>query len=374
MSNQISRFKVSTFKKNDWAPISFVLFFLGGSILVGLSKFLELPTIIIIFIPILILVGYGLTAWFLPRLELRKDQIGDNLYYLGFLLTLVSLSVTLIQYSSSSNEDYIVSNFGVALVATIFGIAGRTFLNQMRKDVVAVEKEIQAMLSESALKLRGQISSTIENFASLNRQMEQITIESAQHISQAHKVLADGLIDSIDDVVKPVEASLNSVIFELKNQIYKATSEINSATESMVIELNHQTQVFSNVSKSYEEAIDFSDLKFDTSSLRKLEDDLSSYSENAGQSLASVYEKSLEQLELLNNSFNQVNSNTQYINQNLNESVQNLNNQLNRFVEGKNTLDDFTDSFLEVKELIHSLESINRPISVSRFSRRKRTL
>ena len=109
--------------RTDLAPAAFILFALIGGTLVSLSKFYPVHLGIVIAVPVLVVVLYTVVAWSLPRLELRRDQIGDNAYYLGFLLTLISLTTTLIQYNSQAKEDFIVSNFGVALSATIAGIA-----------------------------------------------------------------------------------------------------------------------------------------------------------------------------------------------------------------------------------------------------------
>ena len=38
---------------------------------------------------------------FIPPIRLRPDQTGDNIYYLGFLFTLVSLGYSLLEFSAA---------------------------------------------------------------------------------------------------------------------------------------------------------------------------------------------------------------------------------------------------------------------------------
>ena len=192
-------FEVSTISIRDWGVSTFAAFALVGMAAVAASKYFGFPTWSVVCLPIAVIGGYWLVAWNLPRLELRRDQIGDNLYYLGFLLTLSSLSVTLLEYTADSDEDYIVSNFGLALVATVVGIFGRTIASQMRKDVVGVEREMQANLAEMAVKLRGQMAASVETFASFQRQMAQVTNESSQITAASHVELTRGLVSIVDE-------------------------------------------------------------------------------------------------------------------------------------------------------------------------------
>jgi hypothetical protein len=67
-------------------------------------------------------------------------KLAINLYYIGFLYTLTSLGVSLWQFSSTEGAETIVTNFGVAIASTIFGVALRVLFNQMRQDPVEVER------------------------------------------------------------------------------------------------------------------------------------------------------------------------------------------------------------------------------------------
>ena len=77
------------------------------------------------------------------------------MYITSGLLTLVSLTVTLIQYSSDSANEYIISNFGVALAATIAGIAARSALSQFRKDTAGVRESCSVSLVRPHINFEG---------------------------------------------------------------------------------------------------------------------------------------------------------------------------------------------------------------------------
>lgn len=63
---------------------------IGAAGIIGL-KLLGYPQVIVTLFPLGVMVVYALILLFSPRLQLRDDQAGDNIYYLGFLYTLVTV-------------------------------------------------------------------------------------------------------------------------------------------------------------------------------------------------------------------------------------------------------------------------------------------
>ncbi len=186
----------------DWDLLAYLLAAVFGSAIVAISKTIDAPTSVLIFIPIVIIGGYVTACFLIPKLDLRRDQLGDNVYYLGFLLTLVSLTTTLIRFSNNPSDSEIVSNFGLALVATIVGIVGRTLLNQMRKDPLAIEKESRLELAKASSQLKAQVMSSVEDFASLHRQMAQVQEEAMMDVKEAYRTMGQGLSEAVVESVQ----------------------------------------------------------------------------------------------------------------------------------------------------------------------------
>ena len=66
-------------------------------------------------VPISILFFYAWILW-QPQYRLREDRAGDNLYYLGFLFTVVSLGIALYRYDGKGdNVDSIINDSSCAL-------------------------------------------------------------------------------------------------------------------------------------------------------------------------------------------------------------------------------------------------------------------
>ena len=141
----------------------------------------------------------------------ERDRAGDDLYYLGLLLTLVSLIYALVWlFVVSDPEDVqarvyaLVGNFGIALVSTVAGILGRILLQDTsgeafegqdaRQRSQQGQKEEQTALTEATreaiadmLELRRQLREAADAFAHFTR----VTVSQADHVKSHTQELLD---------------------------------------------------------------------------------------------------------------------------------------------------------------------------------------
>ncbi|GIT90453.1 hypothetical protein JANAI62_00650 [Jannaschia pagri] len=164
------------------------LAFFAGALGVVALKLAEMPQ----WAPALyaggVIVAYAGLTWFLRSARLEPEQIGDNAYYLGFVLTLCSLAYTLWALGAVEAEAAfiaeVVSGFGVALTSTVVGVAVRVFLMQFRIDLVAREREAQLALAEGMSAFRSELAEVIRGTRFLG-------VEIRQTLAQHHKELAE---------------------------------------------------------------------------------------------------------------------------------------------------------------------------------------
>ena len=69
--------------------------------------------------------------------ETLIEQFADSIYYLGFLLTLVALIVSLVFLSEQKDNSLVGvgSRFGVALATTVLGLFLRILLTNFRESI-----------------------------------------------------------------------------------------------------------------------------------------------------------------------------------------------------------------------------------------------
>lgn len=135
-----------------------------------------------------VLVAYVLATWLAGQLMIEPESIGDNAYYLGFLLTLASLSVTLVQLAEASEQTdalrEIIAGFGVALSSTIVGVFLRVLLAQIRPDIVARDRESRAALHQAAREFRTELAQSIATMKSYGVESVQLAAEQGAKIAR----------------------------------------------------------------------------------------------------------------------------------------------------------------------------------------------
>lgn len=155
----------------------------AAAILILKSGFVLIPHVDVLGIvfPVVVMILYGLSVTTVPRIRLRLDQAGDNLYYLGFTYTLCSLAITLYRFHATEGAaDYIVSNFGIALATTIVGVVSRVWLHQMREDPLELEREARSEITDAVGRLRAEIDQAVREFNHFNRTLQQSAREAIE--------------------------------------------------------------------------------------------------------------------------------------------------------------------------------------------------
>jgi len=161
-------------------------FFTAGAAAIWLLKLFGLGQLTVTAVPVALMLAYAGIAYVTKRYRIREDRIGDNIYYLGFLFTLVSLAYALWSFTTGETAtETIITNFGIAIMTTIFGLAGRVFFNQMRDDPEEYEREARSSLAEAARGLKSQLDGIAIDMSSFKRGLTQILEDEISDISTA---------------------------------------------------------------------------------------------------------------------------------------------------------------------------------------------
>lgn len=131
----------------------FVFSLVSGVISICLPQYLEIPQLAVI-LPLVCMVIYTKVGYSHSVDTSFVEQFADSVYYLGFLLTLVALVVSLYFYQGDTLESgLLVSNFSLALLTTIFGLAVRIFINNFQIDIHGAERHIMSGVEQAANEL-----------------------------------------------------------------------------------------------------------------------------------------------------------------------------------------------------------------------------
>ncbi len=222
---------------------------LGGAFFIGISaslllKYLDFPVWVPAVTSAVIIVLYAVVTFFSRTARLEPDQIGDNAYYLGFVLTLTSLAYTLWEMGqNTTNLDLIndvIAGFGIALSSTIVGVVVRVILLQYRVDLVARDKEARQQLNEAMQQFHIQVENLVRGMKYLSTEIVQTLEEHHQKIATSYEqrtaLMVEGLVGtfqtSLDQVVdqsKEVNLRLSQSARRTMEVGQKASQEILNA-------------------------------------------------------------------------------------------------------------------------------------------------
>ena len=203
----------------------------GSGLIVGL-KSLEIRQAFVTVAPCAVMAAYA--SLVVGRyFRARADQIGDNLYYLGFIFTLVSLSVSLAQFSSGGTAEEIVANFGVALATTLLGVTLRVVFNQMRTDPVETEKEARLQLAEASRRLKVELMNASAEFGMAARASRQSVSDAVDELRDKLGAALDDAGRRLGDAVSQSASGLAGASSELETQIGGAATRLADASESL---------------------------------------------------------------------------------------------------------------------------------------------
>jgi hypothetical protein len=221
-----------------------------GFILILFLKVEALGSELVCVLAVTLMLAYGVAAYHIPAVRLRLDRLGDNFYYLGFIYTLASLSAALVQMRSGIEVDAVLGNFGVALITTIVGIAGRVVFVQMRSEIDDVEEVIRRDILELAGALKGQLSGAIQDFDTFRTGLRQIATETLQESADYGKAH----IQKIAAVAEAAAARINTAFDEKKShaeELVKVSTALSAATGDLITRMNNAQIASSDHEKAH---------------------------------------------------------------------------------------------------------------------------
>ena len=208
--------------KGLFGQMTFLILVVLGAVSIIFLKIstYNIPLPYIYIIPIGCIIFYGIWCSYSQYFKLRPDKAGDNIYYLGFLYTLVSLAVSLYQTTNSTeNQETIISNFGIALATTICGVVGRVLFTQRKYTPFEVEQETVSLLTKAAYRLKGELNATLSDFSLFRTALRQSIKEWEVEWRDERKSQLKTTIETIFEVEQETVGSLTKVAQRLKEEL-----------------------------------------------------------------------------------------------------------------------------------------------------------
>lgn len=173
-----------------------------------------------------IIIGYAAVG----AVRLRGPDLeshGDSVYYLGFCLTLVSLSIGFIFLDPDEGTKKLINTFGFGLLATVCGLVLRIVIQNFSSQEAASKDDAYHLLNESYQKLRTAVDSATSG---LNGSMEDfveeavsITEELSRSAIKGSEILREGLERDSKASIEKISALATRSIAEISDASSRAS-------------------------------------------------------------------------------------------------------------------------------------------------------
>ena len=224
--------------------VLFLICFLVGSAGIVILKWHDANQFVVTACPVALIIVYGIWSWRKGQDPLRA---GDNLYYLGLLYTLVSLAISLFEFTPKDENiesiTPIITNFGVAIFSTIFGIAGRVVFYQKQKPDSG-EYNLDHELDKAAesvwtfgVRMDG-INDTMTNYAETLQEASKSFDESRQKLEDGSDEVSKSIINLVAQI-NSVQESKDLLERIMIPPIQQGAAQIGTAGEALANRLNN---------------------------------------------------------------------------------------------------------------------------------------
>lgn len=262
--------KKDVYKAMWWLEHQRIFFFgafVAGTLLILTLKSLNVHGGIISLFAVGMMLAYAATG-IKNKLKVRLDVLGDNLYYLGFLYTLVSLSYSLYSLGKGiADINNLLENFGLAIMTTLCGLALRVFFNQPKADIAEYENTVRLSLTEATANFVAEASKIGTDISTLRTVLSQVVQETQDTQRASNQTLSQAVEDqislldttrqrnqeNIENLFKKLEEIQDSFAqnFDVNTKAMKkvmttSMSQIEKGTENF-------TSSFSNITTSIDE-------------------------------------------------------------------------------------------------------------------------
>lgn len=246
-------------KKNVRDRVVFFAAFLLGSVGVIALKVLNFHALWAAAWAVSTLGAYAIVAWRSGKLELEPETVGDNCYYLGFLLTLSSLAYALYRITGSTTGNdggvdipELISGFGVALSSTIAGVFLRVMFMHYHFDFVAKKLELMTEVNQAFAVLKGEMSGMLRQMKAFSTEAVQLAAERDERIRKSTESLLGNQYEAFENSSKAFANNLERTLLQAVEQtvgkvdasIEASSKRSGEAIEAMATEMLEARNAF----------------------------------------------------------------------------------------------------------------------------------
>jgi len=318
--------------------------------------------------PIGFMILYIAFGRYIYRGKIITGQFADSCYYLGFLFTLIALTVSLFSIKEDYNSSTLIWNFALALFTTIMGLGYKVYLSNFHDTAEDSQKRAEDELTEAIdayIDTIERARTSVDIYINeLTNTGKKVVDSTRDNIDKSSEVLLEFNKELIEKLGKTIERA-NLVLYDNIKTTYNM---LNEGVEELISSLDNTCEEFRNKVNTiiFPDDIFISNL---SEPIKNLEKSLSAVNNNFKKKIT-VQEKMLESSTTLNEKFDIISTRSEETSQGLNSLITQLNKAADINIDSgsinkqlrdlTNNLDGLNKKILPLSKLNNDFENINK--------------
>lgn len=196
------------------------------------------PLILGFIFPIAVMLAYILIGTYCRNDDVSKEKFADSCYYLGFIFTVTSISVALIDLPNIALQiQDIAVRFGAAMMSTVLGLAVRVGMVTFQKDLNDAIRHAEEGVVEASIKFRDHLGFALERLQSFETAVDQASQLSVERVSLNIERLsthhADRLSAFFDELTRGNRDAFAAASAELKTASQRLSESVDGYAQGM---------------------------------------------------------------------------------------------------------------------------------------------
>jgi len=184
--------------------------------------------------------------------EVSDEKFADSCYYLGFIFTISSIIVALLDIDKLGENGRLAEiavRFSAAMVSTVFGLVVRVYLVNFRKDLSDITKAMEDDLLEAERNFRTHLNLATDNLKALNNKVNEASkdvvarlevaiVETAEANTREFERLFQDVGQKINTTAELSTTSITASSGELKKSLQQYMTSLVASAKHHEIKLN----------------------------------------------------------------------------------------------------------------------------------------
>lgn len=224
----------------------------GGTAAILLSSFFSqdfAPWLVGMIFPLAILCGYAFLGLRVDTIGGSRSEFADTVYYLGFLFTLITLAVALVELNAVEDSvgtgairSQLIYRFGLALSTTILGLAIRVWVVNLSQTPEALEQEAEELLVDKVEELRMQLGEATQGLRTFTETHYNALGLALEQSREAFEEQAQRAVSSINSIATKTEEAVDESIGAYKERMKKHIEKLELPLELLNDQLRYSIE------------------------------------------------------------------------------------------------------------------------------------